>query len=141
MILMTILIGSYAQAGQLISLPNPPAPALYNLHWGYCAAESFSADGTHILGVCQYSFGASAGRYRSSPTVSYNVSWNLDGSVNPLGSQCNASYAYVPGGCSRNYQGTDTVYMYNGVPYYYVGSNSLGDTLLNSNVQSYLLIP
>jgi len=127
-----VLASVYAQAGQLITLASPTHPNLWNYHYGSCAADGFSADGSQITGVCKYSYG-SGSRYHASPTISYLATWNLDGSANALGSQCTS--------CNLNYQGTGTVVMINGAPYYYVATDIGGQELVNSNVQSYLYLP
>jgi hypothetical protein len=137
---------SASATGQtLAQLVAPPPPAgLVNVHWGYCAASAFNADGT-IGGVCQFSYG-SAQRYHSSPTDSYWMTWAAYGQVVGLGAQCAHSTGSTSGnwaqpGCVRNYQGTGTVVTINGVPYYYVATDPpTGNELVSSNVSSYLVL-
>ena len=124
--------GTAAASGPtLVPLRTPPPASLVNVHWGYCAASGFNADGT-IAGVCTYSYG-SGSRFRSSPTINYLTTWGPYGQIVGLGTQCTA--------CVRNYQGTGTVVTINGVPYYYVATNpATGNQLVSSNVTPFLVL-
>lgn len=127
-----LLTAGLANASTLIDLPNAPAPAsLQNVHWGYCSASGFSADGLTVLGACQYSYGASAGRYHPSPTITYYSSWNLKGVNLGLGAV----------GGQRNYDPNGTVFYPNGAPLYYISTSVNGDQLGCSNNTCYIVVP
>jgi hypothetical protein len=127
-----LLTAGLANASTLIDLPNAHAPAsLQDVHWGYCSASGFSADGLTVLGACQYSYGASAGRYHPSPTITYHSSWNLKGVNLGLGAV----------GGQRNYDPNGTVFYPNGAPLYYISTGVNGDQLGCSNNTCYIVVP
>lgn len=141
--LIWLMVATPVEAAGLTLLRSPAAPSgVSNVHWGHCAASGFKADGA-ISGVCQYSYG-SAQRFHSSPTNSYWMTWAADGSIIGLGAQCGHSTGYRTGnwadpGCGLHYQGTGTVVMIDGVPYYDVATDPLtGHRLASSNAASYL---
>ena len=127
--------GSAAAAGPtLVQLAAPPS-GLVNVHSASCAASGFNADGT-IAGVCKYTYGSSGGSgrgggYRQSPTASFPATWTAFGQVVGLGANC---------GCSPNYQGTRSVVVINGAPFYYVATAANGNELVNSNAAGFLVL-
>ncbi len=121
--------------GPIVVQLAAPVSGLTNVHSASCAASGFNADGT-IAGVCKYSYGSSGGSgrgggYRPVPTASFAATWTAFGQIVGLGAKC---------ACSPNYQGTGTVVVINGVPYYDVATAANGNELVNSNAAGFLVL-
>jgi len=135
-----LLFAPLAHASTVIYLV-PPTPPLSDVHTTSCSAAVFSADGTRLMGICQYTYGPTCGRYCLLAAEDYAVSWDLSGQPT-LGMWCssttaglvkhrtttqNSAYSGLP--CIVHYQ-TDTVIEVNGAPYWYAGANNVGDILV-----------
>ena len=128
---------SLAATQTIVQLPAPPAPAgLTSVRSVSCAPSGFNADGS-IAGVCQFIYGSTGGSgrgggYRHPKTADYAMTWDQYGQVQALGAVCS---------CTPPYQGTGSVVMVNGVPYYYVATDATtGNELVNSNVAGFLVL-
>jgi hypothetical protein len=117
--------------------PAPP-PARWT-----CAATGYASNGT-LLGKCQLAIPSTA-RYAQPARYIYNVSWNAAGAVTqgPL-------FCYSPqhtgidhSGCPSmvTFSDTNNVVTIDGIPYWYVSTNSVGSEAVNNQTDALVWIP
>jgi len=150
------LIGATASADTLLQLPVPTnAKTIAGPAYAHCATAGFNADGT-VRGNCQATHSAAcSGRGCQPVRMVYNfvASWGSDGySLTSI--QCSVTRRHVPqlpvttytpgydaATCPEpNYNPTGTVVVINGVPYFYVSTDTNGNEVVNSNYAGFLFI-
>ena len=136
-----LLLPSLALADTFIGLNNP---GVYPQRWT-CAGETFSADGSTVTGICQLSV-PSAVRYAQPAQYQYATTWDANTGAVTLGALVCYNPQHMasrPSVCPSmvTYLDTNVVVVLDGVPFWYVTSNSLGDMLLHTQTGSLVFLP